>query len=597
MALIEEYKEQEKLFRKSLKPVAIYSLLANLCMLAMPAFLFQVYDRVLIARSYETLIALLLIALVVLVSYGFFEAVRMALLAKAATKMENEMIGLVMAGELARQTDTNAQTIRDVSSLRQVLASPAFAALFDFPIAPIFFLIIFFIHPVLGGIVVFGGAGLVGVALWGSRKTDPITSAHMEALVAAHRSLDSHMSSQEIIRAQGMYREAVKDWGGHNGKQVNLFLQNFITMSSFSSVSKAARQLVQIFMIGGGALLVLNEAATAGVIFATSIIGARALQPVEQVIGGWRALRQGVETRKRLMKRLEDLSLPEDRTRLPRPKGNLALERVVYVPRPGTPPIIKGISGSIAAGDSVAIIGPSGAGKSTLARLIVGYYQPSGGLISLDGQDINAWDPVARGLHMGYVPQQVSFFEASIRENIARLRRDDPQEMAIEAAKVAGVHEMILKMPQGYDTIISKQGFYPSGGQAQLIALARAFYGHPSVLVLDEPNAALDSTGEQIFHNALKTANRRKMTVIIVTQRPSVLNFVNKVMMLQDGAVKKFGPKEEVMSSGLVQAVPKGKPAGPATKAAKAGAAPQAKAEKQPSATAATDEKTKQKGA
>jgi len=561
MSLIDDYKEEEIKLKKSFRPVMGYSLLATLCMLAMPIFMFQVYDSILKSRSMESLLAMLLFAVVVLICYGIFDSVRSRVLTREAVKLETRVGGLLLAGELSRQSDPNVQCLRDLTTLRQLVSSPAMTALFDLPMLPLFVGVLFYIHTVLGVVVLIGAVIIGGVGLWGERATAHENSEHMKAAVKAVKTLEMHMNSQELIRAQGLYRESVLDWGSAHGEQLERYISSSSKAAKFSSASKAVRQIVQVLLIATGALLVLMEQASGAVIFASAMIGGRALMPVEQIVGSWRALKQGYETRLRLMDRLKDMSLPVDRTKLPRPKGNIGLERVAYVPQPGMAPIIRGISGNIIAGESIAIIGPSGAGKSTLARLIVGYLLPNAGAITLDGQDLKVWDPTARGLHMGYMPQNVTFFDATVRENIARLRRSDPEEWAITAAKRAGVHDVIMRLPQGYDTMIERGQYMPSGGQAQLIALARAFYGNPVVLVLDEPNSALDQEGERIFHKAITGARKAKITTIIVTQRPSVLQYVDKVMLLQGGLVKEFGPKEEVLKGGNVRAAsgPKGK--------------------------------------
>lgn len=555
MSLLDEFKLHEADFRKGLKKAGMYSFLASLCMLAMPVFLFQVYDHVLVARSIETLGALFLFALVVLSVYGLFDHTRQMLLSRGGMKLEKEMAGMILAGELSRQDTGTATSLRDLATLRQTASSPAFYALFDLPIIPVFLILVYLIHPVLGVTVTIGAVVLFGLGFAAERKTSSLNENFMESAVKSHKALEMHLRSQEYIHAQGLYREAVLDWGACQSEQMSRQADAFKETSKYAAATKAIRQIIQVSMIGVGALLVLNEQATAGVIFASSMIGSRALGPVEQIVGGWRQLKSAIEARKRLMGRLADMTLPENRTKLPKPKGRVALERVSYLPRPGMPPILRGVNAVIEAGDVVAIIGPSGAGKSTLARVLVGYLKPVAGKVTLDGQDLMVWDPVARGLHMGYVPQQVSFFDATVRENIARLRKDDPPEWALEAAKLAGVHDMIMKLPQGYDTPISAGVFMPSGGQSQLIALARAFYGNPSVLVLDEPNSSLDSAGEVTFHNALKVAKQRGITTIVVSQRPSVLQFVDKVMLMGEGTIKDFGPKEQVMNKGLVKAV------------------------------------------
>lgn len=561
MSLLDDYRVEEQKLFKAMKSVGTYSLLSGICMLGMPLFMFQVYDNVLVSRSLPTLAGLFLFALIILIVFGVFDHVRQMLAAKAALRFEANMAGLIMAGELSRPSDGAAQTVRDLGTMRQVLASPPLYALFDLALTPLFLFLIFLIHPILGLVVTAGAVLLFGIGIWADRSTAGLNQQHNEAMVASHKALEMHMGAQEYIRGQGMYREAVQNWGQHHGTQLSRFTSSFGLTSKFAATSKSMRQIVQIIMIGSGALLVLADMATAGVIFGTAIIGGRALAPVEQVVGGWRALKGGWETRKRLIARLAELSLPENRTKLPRPKGAIGIDRVAYTPGPGMPPIIRGIALKIEAGDLVAIIGPSGAGKSTLAKLLVGYLVPNAGKITLDGQNLHAWDPVARGVHLGYMPQQVGFFDgATVRENIARLRMDDPEEWALDAAKTAGVHEIILNMPQGYDTVIKRGQFMPSGGQSQLIALARAFYGNPAVLVLDEPNAALDSNGEQLFHRSLQVAKQKGITTLIVSQRPSVLQFVDKVMLMTDGVVKDYGPKAKVMGSGAVQAVKSDKP-------------------------------------
>jgi len=295
---------------------------------------------------------------------------------------------------------------------------------------------------------------------------------------------------------------------------------------------------------------------TAGIIFATSVVATRALAPIEAVVGSWRQLRQGLNNFKSLEDRIDTYNLMDNRTPLPTPSGAIKIENLTYVPPGGGGAIVKNISGAIQAGQIIAIVGSSGAGKSTFARLLVGAINPSAGRILLDGQNISSWDVVARGKSTGYVPQQINFFEGTVRDNISRLNKHDLPELAIEAAKFVGVHEKIMSFPMGYDTIISENGFQPSGGQKQLIALSRAYYNRPSFVVLDEPNANLDGEGEAILANALRKSKEAGITAIIVTQKLSVLSNVDKVLVLKKGSVEKFGPVDEVMPKKIVQAVP-----------------------------------------
>ncbi|MBL4836827.1 MAG: ATP-binding cassette domain-containing protein [Kordiimonadaceae bacterium] len=552
MSLVDEFKDGERIFKKSLKSAALYAFVASTCMLAMPVFLMQVYGKVLMSRSMETLIAFGGVAFVILIAYGYYDGLKLKLLGRAATEFEARMAGPIMAAEMARATDMRLQTLQEVGQLRQLASSPGFAAIFDLPVMPFFMILVFLIHPILG-LVLLGGAGvLLGLALRADRVVEPFAKANMEARMNAQQAMQMYAASQETVKSQGMYNEVVGHWGQKNARVLETSVISTELISGYASWSKAARQLLQISIIGAGAVLVLSDMATAGVIFAASIIGGRALQPIEQVLGSWRNLKQGLVTYKELMQRLETLKLPEETTPLPRPKGAITLDRVAYVPAPGAQPIIKGISGTIYAGENVAIIGASGAGKSTLARMLASAIEPSMGKITLDGQDLRAWDPRARGLFVGYMPQNVTFFDGTIGENIARLRDDDLQ-LAVDAAQLAGVHDLILTMPQGYDTVIKTQGgFKPSGGQGQLIALARAFYGKPAVLILDEPNAALDQNGEAIFHKALGTAKKLGITVVLVTQRPSALAYSDKVMVMEAGLVKQYDDRDKVVSGNRV---------------------------------------------
>ncbi len=573
MSLFDEFKDGERHFKKSLKSVAVYAFIASTCMLAMPVFLMQVYGKVLMSRSMETLVALGLIALVVLLAFGFYDALKLKLLTRASAELESKMTGPILVAEMSRQTDMRVRTMQELGSLRQLTSSSGFAAIFDLPTLPFFLLLVFLIHPLLGLVVLIGAGILVAIAIKADNAVAPHAHANLEARNEAGIALQMYMASQETVKAQGMYNEIVTKWGEKNARAMQSMIASTELISTYTSASKAARQILQISIIGVGAVLVLADMATPGVIFAASIIGGRALMPVEQIVGNWRNLKQGLESYREFTARLKELELPIETTQLPKPKGNLKLDRVAYVPRPGAQPIIKGITGKIHAGENVAIIGPSGAGKSTLARMLASAIEPSVGSISLDGQDLKAWDPRARGLHVGYMPQQVTFFDGTIRENIARLRTNDDPEYAVQAAQHAGVHEIILGMPQGYDTEIKVMGgFRPSGGQGQLIALARAFYGEPSVLILDEPNAALDQNGEAIFHRALGTAKKLGMTVVLVTQRPSALAFSDKVMVMEAGLVKQYDERDKVVGAGgRVGAAPKAGPKAKATNSEQAG--------------------------
>ena len=564
MTLLDSYKAEKARLRGSLVVVAILSFLASLCMLAIPLYLFQVYDRVIFSRSYETLIALSIIAAIVLVTYGLLDTLRSNMLTRMGAQFEANLAGPIIAGELSRPNDAQQSTLRHLSSLAQVLQSNVLPSIFDLPTMFVFLALVFLVHPLMGAVVAVGMVVLFITAVVGELITSRFTRESQEADGQARRRLDAAYRQHELVKALGMFREVVLDWSAEKGKSLANSVAASERQNALSAFSKTTRQVLQIVLIGTGAYLVLGDQVSAGVIFASSIIGSRALAPIEAIVGSWKSLKVAQLSMKTLEARLSRLSLPDQLTPLPRPKGNIVLEQLVYAPPAlGAQPLLRGISGGIGAGMSVAIVGPSGAGKSTLARCIVGYLEPSRGKVTLDGQSLASWDPVVRGLYMGYLPQQVEFFDGTIAENIARLRRGDPAELVVEAAQFAGVHELIMSFPQGYDTPISSAGFQPSGGQRQLLGLARAFYGAPVVVVLDEPNANLDAEGEKILHRTIKRAKADNITVIIVTQRMSILQHLDKVLELKAGSVERFTDASEVLKSNVrsinasVQGVPR----------------------------------------
>ena len=556
MELIKKYRAEKWAVRRALVSVAVISVIASLCLLAVPLYLFQVYDRVLFSRSFETLLALSAIVALVLITFGILDALRNMLLAKIGIRFESKVAGLLLAGELAQSQGASKASLALVANIRQVVTSNVFPSIFDLPVVIIFLAIVFAIHPLLGGVVLFGIVLLLVLTFLGELATSGGIKETQQLGNEAQRKLDSQFRQRELVRALGLYRESVADWGETQSKHLSGLIRVTGRGSGFSAASKTARQLVQIALIGGGAALVLADQVTAGIIFATSVVGSRALAPIEAIVNGWRQLKQASLNLKQLDQRFESLKLPDQQTPLPRPKGKVVADRVAYVPGPGQKPILKGITGAIQPGEVVAVIGPSGAGKSTFARTLIGYLEPTAGNVLLDGQDLKAWDPVTRGMHMGYQPQQAGFFEGTVRDNIARMRRQDPPELAVEAARFVGIHDMIMSFPDGYDTMISELGFQPSGGQKQLLGLARAFYGSPVFVVLDEPNANLDSDGEKILYRTLHSAKAEGIATVVVTQRPALLNHVDKVLILKAGQVDAYGPPAEVMKGQVVRAVP-----------------------------------------
>ena len=556
MSLPAIYRAEKQAALRAMIGVAGLSMLSSLCLLAMPLYLFQVYDRVIASRSVETLVAITLIVCVVLVAFSVLDTLRQILLARIGVRFEARVSGPLLAGELALPRATSAPSLSQISEVRQVISSSVFPSLFDLPVMFVFLLLVFLIHPLLGTIVLAGMVTLLGIALLSEFLTRSRVKATEDTSAAPRKALESYLHQHETIRALGLYPQVVKQWGRAQSQHQEALLQLLTRASALSSTSKLARQLIQVAIIGGGALLVLSDHVTPGIIFATSIVAGRALAPVETIVGGWRQLKKASLALKKLEERVETFRLADGQMLIARPSHSLTADRIVYIPGPGKPPILKGITGVIKAGQNVAIVGPSGAGKSTFARVLVGYLEPTNGQVLLDGQDMKTWDPVTRGIHMGYLPQQAGFFEGTVRENIARMRTDDPPELAVEAARFVGIHDMIMRFPEGYDTVISENGFQPSGGQKQLLGLARAYYGGPAFVVLDEPNASLDTDGEQILFGTLKRASAVGIASIVVTQRLSLLHHVDKVLVLKNGQVDAYGDPADVMPGKLVRPVP-----------------------------------------
>lgn len=552
MKLTEKFRQSKLEMRRPLAMVAIISILANLCLLTVPLFLFQVYDRVIFSKSMETLIVLGMVAVVVLLTYGALDAVRSVMLQRIAKKFEASLSGIIISGELNKATPPNRDTLNNLQVVSSVLSSRSVVAIFDLPIAFAFLALVYFIHPILGNVALIGIFILSAMTIAGEIASSPFLRASRLHQMEAQRKQEIAYSQQEIVKSLGMFQEVVGNWSKSkveqflNGDKANEML--FV----FSSFSKSFRQIIQILLIGAGAYLVLLDNISAGIIFAASIIGSRSLAPIEGILAGWSHMKAAMLALENLGQQFEKLELANVTTLLPKPSGRVELKTVFYV-SPDRPekPLLAGVSLKVGSGEALAVIGPSGSGKSTLARLLSGYYTASRGKVTLDGLDMAAWDPVQRGLYVGYLPQTVTFLEGTIRENICRFRQDDPENAAVNAAKMVGVHDLILGFPQGYDTMVSAKGFQPSGGQRQLVGLARAFYSRPSVIILDEPNAHLDAEGEAILFRALTRAKNAGITIVVVSQRLSILNHVSKVAIMRDGRLERLVPPKEVLKSNL----------------------------------------------
>lgn len=533
--------------------LGVFSTVANLLVLVVPLYLLQVYDRVLPASSVETLVYLTIIAAVMLIVLAVVDVVRARYANRVAARLDRDAGTLLFLTAMngPRAGFGDVQPLRDLSTARNFIASRNLLALFDLPFLPIFVGILYFIHPTLfvatlvGTLVMLAIAGLNQWAASGSSR------AASEALVAAMNSAQAFARHFESVRALGMARNVTEIWGKRYVEAVRATDVVTGTNATYGSISRTLRMLLQIAILGIGAWLVLHNEITAGMIFASSLISARALQPLDQVIGSWQQITEAQRAYGRI--RAAQRNAPyrlENRLELPEPEGHLALEDVVYsLPDSdaGAPPLIKRVSFEARPGESVAIIGQSQAGKSTLARLIVGALTPRAGTVRLDGADIRNWDPDQLGDHVGYLSQDSEIFPGTIAQNISRFARDVSDADIVQAAQRAQVHQMVLRLKQGYMTPVGPSGARLSGGERQRIGLARAFFGNPRLVVLDEPNANLDAEGEAALERAIQEAKARGTTVLLITHRAQIAAKCDRILFLRDGQIELFGPATDVL--------------------------------------------------
>jgi len=542
------------LFAKQLRPfvmlAAAASLVLNLALLAPALYMLQVFDRVFASRSIETLVMLSLLAVLALGLAYFMDTARARALAWSGRALERRLAPAALESVLreaaAPSGRADGDLVRDIGQLRSFLAGSGIYALFDAPWVPIYVLVIALMHPVLGLTAAVGASLLAAIAL----LTEKLTRDPVREVVAGSRASAQHAEAlarnAEVIVGMGMTGAAVSAWQARQEKLLVAQARVGATTAELGAAARIARQALQVGMLGVGAWLVIGLDASAGIMVAATILFGRALQPLEHLIGGWKAM---VGARAAWQRLGAKPAAHADRAKLalPAPSGRLELERVAFAPAAGRPALIKRISFSLEPGESLGIIGPSASGKTTLIRLMLGIWKPQSGVIRLDGADIASWDRDALGSHVGYLPQDVELFAGTVAENIARLAAVDSHKV-VEAARLAHAHEMILRLPLGYETDIGQAGSVLSGGQRQRIALARALYGNPQLVMLDEPNASLDAEGERALGAALAELKARGTTVVLVGHRPAMMSALDKLAVLNEGALEAFGPASAVLA-------------------------------------------------
>lgn len=528
-----------------------FSLFINLLVLTSPIYMMQTYDRVLSSGRVETLAFLTIIAGIALLVMGALEAIRGRLLARISGWMDRSLAPELIASS-ARSAlfgaSASAQPLRDLGTVRAFLGGTGINALFDAPWAPIFLAIIYWLHPLLGWIGIISALVLLAIAvlneLW-SRQ--PLKEASQLSL-SNTQTADSAIRNAGVFHAMGMLEGFLYGWTRRNENAVGNQLQAADRSATIIGVSKFFRVFVQVLILGAGAYLVLKGQLTSGGMIAASIILGRALSPVDQAIGAWRSMIAARDSFERIKRLLEHFPAPHKPMPLPAPNGHLSCENVVYFVRGRDKPILNQVRFSLAPAEVLGIIGPSAAGKSTLCKILVGIWAPSRGSARLDGSDLSAWPAEQLGQFVGYLPQDVELFRGTIRDNIARLLPDPEPAAVVEAARIAGVHEMILRLPEGYESEIGESGAFLSGGQRQRVGLARAVFGRPKLIVLDEPNASLDVEGEEALVAAIERARGWGATVILVSHQPRVLQPATKLLLLRDGRVELFGDRDDVLA-------------------------------------------------
>jgi len=534
-------------------PTAFFSFIINMFLLAPSLYMFQMFDRVIGTRSKEALWLLSILLLAALIVSGIIEAVRSRILVNANNAMDLMMapylLKKMVAGATSPEGNPNTYALKDLQTVRNFLTGQGIIQLLDAPWLPIYMILLYFMHPVMFYVLLIGTIMMVALSIASEVLTKKPLAESNSANRLATRFVDSAMLNAEVVNAMGMQDNLTRRWASLNDRVIILQTDASKWSGRISAVTKTVRQVIQSMSMAAGTYVMLGDTTVSmGMIMAGGIIFGKALGPLEYIIGSWRSILDARSSYARLDAFVKAGGQDQPfLLELPAPTGQISMEHVTFGIRATGKILIRDVSFALAAGESLGVVGPSASGKSTLARLLVGAWKPQQGVIRIDGADLANWPSERLGQHIGYLPQDIELFAGSIAENIARLDEPD-SEMVIEAAQLAGLHEMILQMPNGYDTQIGEGGVVLSGGQRQRIGFARALYGNPKIMILDEPNASLDTAGEQALVNAMAKLKEAGVTTIFITHNPHFINNVSKLLVMQNGALAAFGPKEWVMA-------------------------------------------------
>ena len=558
-------KEQQKDIQEALSAckgsfiaVGVFSLFINFLMLSPAFYMLQVYDRVVASGSKGTLLMLTLIFLLLMATMGSLEWVRSRILIRQGTKIDTLLSTRLFNASFKQAlfsggSAASTQPLEDLSGLRQFISGNALFAFFDAPWVPIYLFVMYLFHPLFGLVGVVAAIILASLTLLNEKATRGLLTQASKEQVVAKNYVGANVRNAEVVESMGMLGHIRGRWSEKNNRV--LYWQGLASdrQGLFASISKGLRVTIQSLTLGLGAYLAINQEISPGLMIAGSILLGRALAPIDQMLGAWK----GFVNARTQYHRLEEVlgKTPEDQERmpLPEPQGAISAEAATITPPGSKIPAVKAATFSISAGEVVGIIGPSASGKSSLVRGILGIWPPTGGKMRLDGAESFKLDREEFGPHLGYLPQDIELFEGTVSENIARFGDVDPEQV-VAAARQAGVHEMILQLANGYDTHLGTGGAGLSGGQRQRIGLARALYGNPTLVVLDEPNSNLDETGETALAEAIEVLKGRKCTTIIITHRINILSKVDKLMLLKEGVIVAFGPRDKILAQASAKA-------------------------------------------
>ncbi|MBI5162354.1 MAG: type I secretion system permease/ATPase [Magnetospirillum sp.] len=537
--------------RGAVSATALFSFCANLLLFVSPLYMLQVYDRVMASRSGSTLIMLTLIACFLLAVLGSLEGLRSRLLVRAGARIDRLLSGraftAVFSASVKSPGGGGAAVLRDLDTVRDFTTGPGLLVFCDAPWAPLFIAVAFVLHPLLGSVTLAGGVLIFALAVVNELSTRKALKEASSVGMAAGAFADASLRNAEVLHAMGMLPAIARRWQARHDTALAMQSQAADRAGLLLAVSKFVRLFLQSAILGLGAWLAIDDQITGGSIIAASIIMGRALAPIEMAVGHWKGFINARTAYARLDSLLTAEAEAERRLTLPRPLGAVSADKLFVVPPGSRAAVLKGVSFALQPGEILGVVGPSAAGKSTLARVLMGIWPAGSGAVRLDGADIAAWNRDEVGPALGYLPQDVELFDGTVAENIARFGELDAAK-EVAAAQKAGVHEIILTLADGYDTRIGDGGRVLSGGQRQRIGLARAMYGDPAFVVLDEPNSNLDTAGEQALVEAVVGLKSRGATTVVVTHRLSILGCVDKILVLAGGEVELFGPRDEVLA-------------------------------------------------